>query len=200
MQIFDLAHATLNAKSDRRTPKTNFQLIRATLNAKSDRRTPKTVVKCKFPNYPRNPFGIPCVSDVQNCGKTVIFYLVVASWREQLVRNCGEMHILGRTRTSWGGLLPRVSVFSVCVCVCVFSVCVCVRVCFLCVFLCVFSLCVFSLCFLSVCSVCVFSVCVFSLSVFSVCVLCVFSLRFLCVFSLCVFSVCVCGHSIYKLF
>ena len=57
----------------------------------------------------------------------MIFYLVVASWPGQLVRNCGEMHILGRTRTSWGGLL---SVFSVCV----FSV-----------------LCVFSLCFLCVC-------------------------------------------------
>ena len=66
----------------------------------------------------------------------MIFYLVVASWRGQLVRNCGEMH-------SWGGLLPRVSVFSV------FSVCVCVCVC---------------ACFLCVCvCVCVFSVCVFSI-------------------------------------
>ena len=198
MQIFDLAHATLNAKSDRRTPKTNFQLIRATLNAKSDRRTPKTVVKCKFPNYPRNPFGIPCVSDVQNCGKTVIFYLVVASWREQLVRNCGEMHILGRTRTSWGGLLPRVSVFSVCVCVRVFCVCVCA--CVFCVFFCVcflsvFSLCVFCLCVLSVCFLSVFSLCLCFLSVFSVFSLCVF-----CVCFLSVFSLCVCGHSIYKLF
>ena len=79
------------------------------------------MVKCKFAASPRNPFGISCLSDAQNCGEIVIFYLVVASWPGQLVRNCGEMHILGRTRTSWGGLL---SVFSVCVfsVLCVFSV------------------------------------------------------------------------------
>ena len=124
---------------------------------------PKTVVKCKFSNYPRNPFGILCLSDAQNCGKIVTFYLVVASWRGQLVRNCGEMHILGRARTS---------TFTSCVCVfclCFLSVCVFC----LCVF-CLCSLCflsVFSVCFLSVLSLCFLCVCVcVRVRVFSVCV------------------------------
>ena len=117
---FQARRATLNAKSECRTFKTvnaHFQPCRATLNAKCECRMLKTVVKCKFSTSPRNRLGISCVSDAQNCGKMEIFYLVATSWGGELFRNCGEMRILGRTLTSWGGLLPRVSVFSLCVCV-----------------------------------------------------------------------------------
>ena len=57
----------------------------------------KTVVNFKFATSPRNPLGISCASDGQNCGKIDIFYLVVTSWGGLLFQNCGEMDILGRT-------------------------------------------------------------------------------------------------------
>ena len=58
---------------------------------------------------------------LKNCGKTVIFDLVVTSRGGQLLLNCGEMHILGRALTSWGGLWSvflHVCFLCVCVCVC----------------------------------------------------------------------------------
>ena len=48
-----------------------FHVAQATLNVKSDCRTPKTVVKCKFFGSSRNPFVTSCWSDVRNCGKTM---------------------------------------------------------------------------------------------------------------------------------
>ena len=57
MQIFHVAERPLTQKVIVGRPKlwwnANFSRRRATLNAKSDRRTPKTVVKCKFLSSPK---------------------------------------------------------------------------------------------------------------------------------------------------
>ena len=70
-------------------------MAQATLNAKSDRRTPKTVVKCKFSVCSRNLFVASCSSDVQNCGEMQIFpstvQFVTSCWSD--VRNCGKTKI-----------------------------------------------------------------------------------------------------------
>ena len=73
MQFFHVAKATLNAKSDRRTPKT---VVKCKFSGRS--RNPlvtssKTVVKCKFFRRRRNLFVTSCWSDVRNCGKTMVF-------------------------------------------------------------------------------------------------------------------------------
>ena len=104
MQILELAEATLNAKSDRRTPETvvkcKYSLgARATLSSFRARRTSKTVVKCNF-RGPSNPFVTSCWSDVRNCGKAMIFLCrgrlptPCAHFIHFCARRCSEMYIL----------------------------------------------------------------------------------------------------------
>ena len=77
-----------------------LELAEATLNAKSDRRTPETVVKCKFLSWTGNPFVTSCWSDVRNCGKTMIFLYrgrlptPCAHFIHFCARRCSETSIL----------------------------------------------------------------------------------------------------------
>ena len=67
-----------------------LELAEATLNAKSDRRTPETVVKCKFSGSSRNPFVTSCSSDVQNCGEMQILPSTVQPFRKR-IRKAAEL-------------------------------------------------------------------------------------------------------------
>ena len=77
MQIFTSPKQPLTQKVIVGRPKlwwnANFHVAEATLNAKSDCRTPETVVKCKFSGSSRNSLVTSCSSNVRNCGKTMIF-------------------------------------------------------------------------------------------------------------------------------
>ena len=83
MQIFTSPKQPLTQKVIVGRPKlwwnANFHVAQATLNAKSDRRTPETVVKCKFSGSSRNPLVASCSSDVQNCGEMQLSYVVRAT-------------------------------------------------------------------------------------------------------------------------
>ena len=104
MQIFHVAEATLNAKSDRQTPETvvkcNSLGRLATLSSLRARRKSKTVVKCKFLSSTGNPFVTSCWSDVRNCGKTMIFICrgrlptPCAHFIHFCARRCSETYIL----------------------------------------------------------------------------------------------------------
>ena len=124
-----MAQATLNAKSDCRTPKTvvkykfsrlpkqpltqkvivgrpklwwnaNSLCARATLSSLRARRTSKTVVKCKFRARRCNPFVTSCWSDVRNCGKTMIFYAAGDCRRHALI-SYNSAHAAVAKRAFW---------------------------------------------------------------------------------------------------